>query len=359
MVGPGPGGAGGIAVVIDTLFDSPLAARYRLVRVSTHRDAGKIGKTLEALSGLVRAASILVRRNADVVYLHASSGPSLVRKASVAWVARATRTPYIVHVHAGDFDLYVERASHFERWLILRTLGGAAVVATLSPTWERRLSGLGARRTVVIPNPVAIPDVRAALDTSPPQILSLGRLGEQKGSLTLIRALALLDGPYSATRLVLAGDGDPAALRREARRLGVDERVELPGWIGPGERARRLREASAFALPSREEGLPIALLEAMAHGLPSVVTPVGGIPDIFEDGNDGYLVAPGDAEAVADRIRRILGDREAARRMGAHARRSAEERFSTEVVADLVADAIEDALASRGARRAQPTEAPR
>ena len=76
---------------------------------------------------------------------------------------------------------------------------------------------------------------------------------------------------------MLAGDGDLSSVHDEARRLGVSDRVDLPGWIGPEERARTLRTASVFTLPlSVNEGLPVALLEAMAYGLPAVVSPVGG-----------------------------------------------------------------------------------
>ncbi len=331
-------------MVIDTLMTSPLGNRFDLVRVSTHRDSDRARKALHGLAGIFRAALLLALRRVDVVYLQTSSGFSLRRKGTVAMFARIMRQPYIVHVHAGDFDQYLEQARPWESWFARSTLRGAALVVTLTPSWERRLQALVDCQTTVIPNPVLIPARPASLDVSPPIVVCLGRLGEQKGSLTLVNALALLDGAHADTRLVLAGDGDLAGVRAAAQRLGVSDRVEVPGWIGPKERDRVLRGARMFALPSRGEGLPIALLEAMAYGLPSVVAPVGGVPDIFEDGRHGYLVPPDDPVALATRIRLLLDDSGAARRMGTQARQWAETYVAVDVVAGQVAAAIDSVL---------------
>jgi glycosyltransferase involved in cell wall biosynthesis len=323
---------------------STLAERFELRRVSTHRDAGRAGKAFQAASGLVRVAWQLVVGGIDVVYVHTSSGSSLRRKVLVAGLARLARRPYVVHVHSGEFDNAYHAAAGWERWCIRRMLGGAASVVVLSPTWERRLMAIVACRTSSIPNPVAIPHERAPLAANPPLIVSLGRLGEQKGSTVLVRALATLDGSLAGARLVLAGDGDRGPVRSEAASLGVGDRVGTPGWIGPSDRATTLLAASVFALPAREEGLPVALLEAMAYGLPCVVTPVGGIPDVFEDGAHGLFVPADDPGALAEALRHVLGDRKLARKMGARARRTAEELFATEVVAARVADVLDAAL---------------
>ena len=344
VVGPGPGGAGGVAVVIETLTASRLADRFELVRVATHRDSGRAGKALQALAGIARAASLLALRRVDLVYLLTSSGFSLRRKAAVAAIARLARRPYVVHVHASDFDRYYRDASGWEQRLVRKTLSGAALVIAVSPSWERRLRALAPCRTTAIPNPVPIPPEPARLDASSARIVCLGRLGIRKGSRTIVRALAILGRRHPDARLVLAGDGDLSSVRSEARRLGVSDRVELPGWIGPEERARTFLTASVFALPSQEEGLPVALLEAMAYGLPAVVSPVGGIPDAFEEGRHGYFVPPDDPGALADRLGALLDDPEAARRMGSQARADAEERYATEVVAVQVGDALEAAL---------------
>lgn len=327
-------------MVVETLLGSSLADRFELVVVPTFRDAGRLGKALHAVRGIGRSALLLATSHVDLVYLQTSSGFSFRRKALVAALARVFRRPYVLHVHASDFDRYYASARGWERWLVRRTLGRAALVIALSHSWERRIVEIAACTTTSIPNPVAIPPTPAPLDAQPARIVSLGRLGERKGSLTLIRALALLGGPHAEAQLTLAGDGDRSLAQREAVERGVAQRVELPGWVGAEQRARILRSATVFALPSREEGLPVALLEAMAYGIPAVVSPVGGIPDAFEDGRHGYLVAPDDPEALANRLQRLLDEPEAARRMGRQARADAAERFAIEVVAARLGDVL-------------------
>jgi len=345
IVGPGPGGAGGIAVVIETLVASPLADRYELLQVVTHIDSAPTGKALRAVMGIARAAYLLALRRVDLVYLHASSGPSLRRKALVAAIARLARRPYVVHVHAGGFDRYYRSASRSEQRLMRGTLAGAALVITLSGSSERRLRALAPCRTTVIPNPVSIPPQPARLHASSARIVCLGRVGVGKGSTTLVQAFSILGERYVDARLVLAGDGALSSVLDEARRLGVSDRVELPGWIGPEARERTLLAATVFALPSREEGLPVSLLEAMAYGLPAVVTPVGGIPDVFEEGRHGYFVPPDDPDALADRLGALLDDPELARQMGMQARADAKGRYATNVVAAQVGDALQSVLA--------------
>ena len=321
VVGPGLGGAGGIAVVMETLTASALAERYALILVSTHRDSGRAGKGLRALAGIARASWLLALRRIDVVYLQTSSGNSFRRKAAVAATARLMQRPYVVHVHAGDFDRYVEGARAWEQWLVRSTLTHAALVIALTPSWERRLRGLAPIRSTSIPNPVSIPAEPAQRHGSPARVVCLGRLGAAKGSNTLVQALARLDDRHGDVRLALAGDGDRDAVRREAERLGVAERVDLPGWIGPKERSDLLASASIFALPAREEGLPVSLLEAMAYGLPAIVSPVGGIPDVFEDGRHGYFVPPDDPAKLAELLELILDDPDRAQADGSECTR--------------------------------------
>jgi glycosyltransferase involved in cell wall biosynthesis len=351
VVGPDPRGAGGIAVVIGSLMTSPLREQYELVMVATHTDSGRLGKALRAVGGSTRAAALLAARRVDLVYLHSSSGPSLRRKAGVAALARLARRPYVLHVHGGAFDRYYRDAAGLEQAVVRKLLSGAALVIALSPTWQERLQLIATCRTTAIPNPVPIPDEPATLAGQPPRIVSLGRLGDGKGSRTMVRALAALGGQHADVRLVLAGDGDAAAVREEAQRLGVSERVNLPGWIDPDERARTLSSATAFALPSRSEGVPVSLLEAMAYGLPAVTSPVGGIPDVFEDGRHGYFVQPDDPEALADRLRALLDDPETARRMGARARQDARQRYATDVVAAQLGAALAEVLAEEERKR--------
>jgi glycosyltransferase involved in cell wall biosynthesis len=354
VAGPGRRSAGGISAVIETLASSELAVRCRLVIVETHREGGKAFKLAQAVSGIGRAVALVVTRRVDLVYLHTSSGPSLLRKAVIAEIATLARLPCVVHVHGSGFDDFYKVASAWQRWLARRMLRRATSVIALSPSWESRLQAFVPCRTTSVPNPVTMPARHALLNVSPPLIVCLGRLGDRKGSYTLVRALSMLCESHATARLVLAGDGDRNAVRREAQRLGVDERVDLPGWIDPREREQTLLRARVFALPAREEGLPVALLEAMAFGVPSVVSPVGGIPDFFVDERHGYFVPPDDPTALAEKLGAILDDPDAAREMGEHARCDAFAIFASDVVAVRIAGVLAEAAGRYGRTAIRP-----
>jgi glycosyltransferase involved in cell wall biosynthesis len=156
--------------------------------------------------------------------------------------------------------------------------------------------------------------VRAVLngvpDSGPPdgppsdgRLVATGRLDRQKGFDVLLDALAGLPGP----RLVLVGDGpERAALQAQAAALGVAGRVRFRGWT---ERPRdELPGAAAFVLPSRSEGSPLAIAEAMLAGVPVVATRVGSVPELVRDGETGLLVDKDDPAALRAALRRLLDD---------------------------------------------------
>jgi glycosyltransferase involved in cell wall biosynthesis len=108
--------------------------------------------------------------------------------------------------------------------------------------------------------------------------------------------------------------------------------VEVLGWINPDQKAEELARALVFTLPSYDEGLPMAMLEAMAAGKAIVVTPVGGIPEAVKDGENGLLVPAGDANALACALSKVLQDHLLRKSLGANARKTVETQFSTDVV---------------------------
>ena len=132
--------------------------------------------------------------------------------------------------------------------------------------------------------------------------------GQQKGTYDLVNAFAALpDAVRARARLMLAGDGDVEAIRKLAEPFGEQMRV-LP-WIDSAERERLLAQSDVFVLPSYHEGVPMALLEAMAAGLPAIVTPVGGIPDVLRTGVEGLMVEPARVTELSAAMARLVNQR--------------------------------------------------
>lgn len=163
----------------------------------------------------------------------------------------------------------------------------------------------------------------------PPHIVCVGRLVPVKNQMLLLEACALLRARGVAFRCVLVGEGRTRAELEAGRsRLGLEDFVVLTGAAEQEEVRAWLRSASVAVLTSISEGMPVSLMEAAACGVPVVATAVGGVPELVEEGESGFVVASGDAKAVADRLQRLIGAPELRARMGEHARARALERFS-------------------------------
>jgi glycosyltransferase involved in cell wall biosynthesis len=145
---------------------------------------------------------------------------------------------------------------------------------------------------------------------------------------------------------VLAGDGEVERLRKLVTARGLDDSCEVRTWLGPGQVRDLLASSEVMVLPSRAEGQPIAVLEAMAAGLCVISTTVGGIPDLVEDGTSGLLVPPSDIDALSAALRRVLTDDALVRRLGAAAFQRAAAEFDVTAVAARLHDLYTSTLGS-------------
>jgi glycosyltransferase involved in cell wall biosynthesis len=218
-------------------------------------------------------------------------------------------------------------------------MGEASFVRAISREGASRLRGVAARadtRVEVGYLGVDADRFRPGRTGSkgPASVVSVARLGPTKGLEILIDAAAELARSGRSFQVRILGDG-PLRADLEARvdALGIAERVRFEGEVSREKVARTLAGATLFALPCvvvggrRHDGLPVAILEAMAAGLPVVTTPVGGIPEAIVSGENGRLVPPGDCFALQGALAELLDDHALRRRLGAAARSSVLQRF--------------------------------
>ena len=302
----GRGGKGGIDRVVDELRAEARARGGVRLRVLTTRGPGHIA--LSPVYLLAAVAEVLVRR-ADVLHVHLSSHGSTWRKIVLCEAARGAGVPYIVHLHGSRYREFLDGAGPRTRALIRRMFVGASAVVVLGEVWRafllRHMPEL-AGRIRIMPNATRPPELPVLPRTGVPHILFLGKVGARKGVPVLLDALSRL--PADGWRATIAGDGEVDDTRAAVQRLGLADRVTLPGWVGAAEASALLRDADVLALPSFNENLPMSVVEAMAHGLAVVATPVGAVTEIVRDGETGLLVQPGDAAGLAAALVRLLAD---------------------------------------------------
>ena len=163
------------------------------------------------------------------------------------------------------------------------------------------------------------------------RLLFVARLAELKGLSVLLEAMAVVAKAHPDVRLTVVGDGpERSRFEKLRKRLNLEQTVDFVGYRSQSEVAQHLADTDVFVLPSYAEGVPVTLMEAMGSGLPVVATQVGGVSELVEHGTNGFIVRPGDADELADRISTLLGDPALRQRMGSAGRSKVESDFSNE-----------------------------
>jgi glycosyltransferase involved in cell wall biosynthesis len=267
-----------------------------------------------------------------LLHVHVSRGASFWRKLACMAPAVCLGVPVVLHVHSGRFAAFYEECGGLGRACIRWVLRRAARVLALSDEARTALQRLEPRaRVSVLPNPIAVPHWHAPLNAGPPTVLFLGQLTAAKGVEDLIEAWPAVLRAVPQAELVLGGSGDMPALRALCEKRGVGASVQLRGWVTGDAKTALLKRAWVLALPSHHEALPMAVLEAMAAGVPVVATRVGGIPLAVDDGVCGRLIAPQDRSALAQSLIKVLRDTPQRHAWGQAARQKAASHFSAEV----------------------------
>jgi glycosyltransferase involved in cell wall biosynthesis len=311
---------GGVSSVVQIISDylSPYVVMNHIptmVEESLLRKGAVFARSLQTLR------RVLASQEPAIFHIHFASRGSTLRKLILAEMVADAGRPLILHAHGARFDSFHRGLPNILRRRVNAALQRATAFIALSQQWREFFINeceLSPSQITVLPNPVRWqPDVPNRAGRPFVQIVKLGRLSERKGSYDLVNAYAALPPEVRArARLVLAGDGDVEGVRKLAAPFG--DSVRVLSWIGSAERDRLLAESDVFALPSHAEGLPMALLEAMACGLPAITTPVGGIPDVFSHGVEGLLVQPGRVDELSAAMKRLILDD--AERLGCGAR---------------------------------------
>lgn len=233
----------------------------------------------------------------------------------------------------------ISRLFQLGRQLLFRRLDRIVVQSARSCPWYEQQLRIPPERLVVIPNVVRPAPPRNAPSPGPyrssrPTLLCVGRLDEQKGFDYALPILARVSRSFPDCRLKLYGEGpDRRQLQQQAASLGVAERVEFD-YVG-NQLQQVWEQGDVFLFPSRYEGFPNALAEAMAHGLPCVAfNCLTGPEDLIQHGQNGYLVEVGDVAGASEYTVQLLHNHELREQMGQAARQVAV-RFSSEAVGGL------------------------
>jgi glycosyltransferase involved in cell wall biosynthesis len=322
-------------------------AAHGVAVVGLGRRQGKLD--LHRLRGL---ATLLRRERVDVLHAH-----MFTSNVYGALLGRLARVPVVIsHEHSWSFEGEPVRQL-LDRHVIARMSDRFIAVSREDERRMIEIEGVRPEKIEVVPNGIEAmratgTDVRAELGIEPgaPLIGSVGVLRPEKAFDVLAAAVKVLLPAHPDLKLAIVGDGWPepvAALEAAIESLGVTDAVKLVGFRG--DIPDFLAALDVAVTSSLREGSPLSVMEYMGAGKPIVATRVGGVPDLIDDGEHGLLVPPGDADALAAAIGRLLNDRALADRLG----RSAAERCAREFSFDVAVRRFEDLYESLYARSAR------
>ena len=329
----GTSSRGGIRSVVEAYDQSCFYTNGSSVFIPTHQEGGLLGKLLRVLSAIVHVILMLVRKHVALLHLHVAYKGSFWRKAIFLAMARPFRVPVIFHLHGSEFARFFEGGSPLARKMIIRILDGASAIVVVSEFWCVYVRKITRARVLVIENFVQdrLDPALLRARRDPSAVLFLGQFGQRKGIYDLIPAFAMVRQRFPYAMLYCGGNGEIDKVRRRVHDLSLDNGVRVLGWVSGEEKQALMHQCSIFVLPSYNEGLPMAIIEAMSFSMSIVSTRVGGIPELVDNGRNGFLVNPGDQADIAAALLRMLSlGPERVAEMGRESRRRYDAHFSPE-----------------------------
>jgi glycosyltransferase involved in cell wall biosynthesis len=341
MIGPDVRIVGGISALLETI----VPVLHRQVELSylptvvrrPVSESGRIsiGNMARAVSQYVRFLHALAQFHPHIIHLHTSQGIAWIKDTFFIVIAKTCRCRVVLHMHGGNFNELYEKSTRLMQFYTRQVLSLADAVIEVSAERRRRLAQIvSIERVYAFRNCIdldAIPLHPPNHSTNGAKALFLGVVGQSKGVFDLLEAMGRLKSGGCSLQLWIAGyeelEGDLARARTLLQELDLEDVCHVVGMVRGASKSQLLKDASLFTLPSYQEALPMAILEAMAACLPIVTTAVGGIPEIVQDGYNGFLVKPGDVKTLAEKLAILANDQHLREVMGRRSREIAQQEL--------------------------------
>jgi glycosyltransferase involved in cell wall biosynthesis len=328
MIGASLQQNGGIATV-ENLIIKHITTDIKIQHITSHDEGSSIHRVIVFTRAIAKFLGQICSQKIDAIHIHISDGGSLVRKAILVLLAWPFGKPVIMHAHGAEFHVTYQKLPHVLKKVFSWIFQRCQAFIVLSENWENyyiKNLGLNKKQVFVLPNPTELPTkIPHRKNSTPVSLVFCGRVGERKGAFDLITAFAQLsEQQRKSAQLILAGDGEIEKARQLAAQFNIAEQVSFLGWINTQQRDKILSQADVFILPSYNEGLPMAILEAMGWGLPIISTPVGGIPELVVNNQNGLLVTPGNIQELSKAIELLITNEKLRFSLGTVARKNVE-----------------------------------
>jgi glycosyltransferase involved in cell wall biosynthesis len=337
---------GGIATYFLALLNSPLPELVDLSFVQTSSQKRNLSSSgrftlknlLSAFLDCARFTRTLLISRPRVAHISTAFGFSFLKHSVCIWIARVAGCQILLHPRCSITVLYLDRPKLW-KWYFRLVVRQTSGVIALSREWEQLESIVPSCRIFFLPNAIdqspykeiARIHLEQNRESAPIKILYLGYVGKDKGSFDLVEAAKILKSTGEKAHIDIVGDdlreGERDALIKQAHEDELEDYLQIHTAAYGEDKLAFFRDADIFVYPSYHEGLPNAVMEAMACALPIVATKVGGIPDQVMDGENGILVKPREPAQLAKALAKLSKDKALRREMQVKSYQIAIERY--------------------------------
>lgn len=331
MVGSAEKSSGGVSSVIRLIKKMPVWEKYSCYWLGTQIQRNYLWKLWYAVKAAVIAPFIMWRY--DIVHFHTVPDKvGLLIQLPELLLAKLYRKRIIIEVHVGN-----QLNDHTNNKLFKWCLNRADIVALLAEKWK----SLFEEKYQDVRTPVEVIYNACANINSLPYsdhektIIMVGDLRINKSCNTLIDAFASIHEKYPDWKVVLLGRGNQEDnLKQQAIDLGVEDKIIFPGYVTGDSFRNYFSKAGLYCMCSKVEGFPVAVLEAWSYGVPVITTPVGGLPDVMEEGKNCISFEHGDYNKLAENVSFLIENPHICRNMSEYSLSFVKNNFSLEKISD-------------------------
>lgn len=366
---------GGITSVVKAHETGEQWKKFRCRWIETHRDGPAWRKVLYFIRGY--SQFFILVPFCDIVHIHVASYSSLKRKKHFLFLAKLWKKKTIAHFHPHKPEVLFEKSTQKDYYSFFSSVDRIVV---LSPQWKRwikesliehkelniyHLSDDPKQKLYpvdrfmnneildkisVIYNPCPMVN-RENPDHTEKYILFAGTIYYRKGFDTLIKAFGLIADKYKDWKVVIAGnpkeEKDAQLMESLPSQLGIKSQIIYPGWVVGEDKDKLFRNSSIFCLASYQEGFPMAVLDAWAYGVPCVVTPCGGMPDIAKDGENVLMFEYGDYKTLAEKLDILISNGELREKLSKESLRLADTIFNVKTINSQIEELYNSIIISK------------
>ena len=296
----------------------------------------KLGYLLQAILRCYLLCTF--NKELEIFHIHGAANASFYRCKIFIHIAKLFKKKVILHEHAADFIEFYKKSN--KKNDIVETINKCDVIIVLSESWKTFFSSIGvdSKKIHIVNNIIPSPTTQKRnKKDNKLHLLFMGEISIRKGCFDLLQAISENDKHLRDKILLrIAGNAVDGNIQTFIENHKLENFVIYEGWISGEKKIECLNWADIYILPSYNEGLPIAILESMSYKKPIISTPVGGIPEIVKNNNNGILISPGNKQEIFEAIKYYIENPIMIRKHGEESYKIVQDYFPEKVFAQLI-----------------------